>query len=294
MALLDIPVVDCHHHCWTLDDNPHYPWLANGAGSLPRVYDVLDYLADMRTVRLAGSIHVEAGWNRSDPLGETAWLARRIAATATPSAAIVYVDLTADDAAARLERQASFGFARGVRMRLADDHRSLFALRPGENPMVDPRWLSGFSRLSSHGLSFEVQITPRLMADAAALADRFPETTIVLSHLGFPMERRTQSHALWRNGLRSLAERPNVRIKLSGFAMIDPALDSSYLSGLVRYAVECFGPSRAMFGTNFPVDASGPTAAPYLARVLDLFRAYSDDERQLIMAGTAARTYGLS
>ncbi|MDW6021616.1 amidohydrolase family protein [Mesorhizobium sp. BAC0120] len=286
-----IPVIDCHQHLWGLGENPRYPWLLADGGQLTPSYDVSEYLHDMRSLDLIGSVHVEAGWDRGDPCGETAWLAERITATGWPSAAVAYADLAADDVQAVLDRQSSFSFVRGIRMRLAEDHPSLFALQAGDNLMVDPCWLAGFSHLREHKFSFELQVTPRLMPDAATLADTFPDTTIIVSHLGFPMNRSAEGLAGWRSGLGRLAERPNVLVKLSGLAMIDPEMNPRNLSSLVEQAVELFGPSRAMFGTNFPVDAKVVPANAHLERLFEIFRGFSESELHAIFHETAARIY---
>lgn len=301
VELRQIPFVDCHHHLWDLTRNPVYPWLRGiaveggaGKGHLPRRYGVTEYLGDMRCARLVGSVHVEAGWDRGDPCGETEWLAACIEATGWPGAAVAYVDIAAENAASVLERQSGFDFVRGVRMRLAEDHRSLLALRPGQNPMVDPRWRRGFSLLAGHGFSFELQVVPALMGDAAALADAFPDTIVIVSHLGFPFAREPEGRAFWRNELARLAQRPNVAVKLSGFAMFSPEMDVSFLSPLVEQAVEIFGPQRAMVGSNFPVDLRTRRAEEYLGTLFGLFRGFSENERKMLFHETASRLYRIA
>jgi predicted TIM-barrel fold metal-dependent hydrolase len=295
-----IAVVDCHHHLWDPGENPTYPWLldawAAGAppdGRPPCTYSTADYLRDMRSVNLVASIHVEAGWMGSDPCGETTWLAGQIASTGWPSAAIAYADLAADNVEAVLAWQSEFGFVRGIRMRLAEHHRSLLALGIGDNPMVDPRWRNGFSRLARHQFSFELQVAPRIMPDAAALADAFPDTTIIVSHLGFPMDRSPEGLAYWRNALGELARRENIMVKLSGLSMMGLWPSARDVSTVIDHAVNVFGPSRVMFGTNFPIDLKNLSPKAHLQRHVDIVQKFSTDEAGSMLHLNAVRAYRL-
>jgi predicted TIM-barrel fold metal-dependent hydrolase len=295
-----IAVVDCHHHLWDLDAHPDYPWLQQAGAAdappdarLPRTYAAADYLRDMESVDLIACVHVEAGWRRSDPCSETAWLATQIASHGCPSVAVAYADLTADDVEAVLAKHSEFGFVRGIRMRLAETHRALLALRPDDNPMVDPRWRSGFARLKRYGFSFELQVAPPIMADAAALADAFPDTLIIISHLGFPMDRSADGSAAWRRALAELARRENVVVKLSGLAMMGLWPSQQNIADVVDHAVAVFGPNRVMFGTNYPVDLKNLNAEAHLRRHLELVAKFSAAEAAAMLGGNAVWVYRL-
>ncbi len=51
--------------------------------------------------------------------------------------------------------------------------------------MRDAQWRRGFALLSDYGLSFDLQMYDLQTADAVALAQYFPETTIVIEHLAW-------------------------------------------------------------------------------------------------------------
>jgi predicted TIM-barrel fold metal-dependent hydrolase len=54
--------------------------------------------------------------------------------------------------------------------------------------MHDPQWQKGFALLSRHGLVFDMQIYDHQAPDAVALARGFPDTTIVVEHLAWPVD----------------------------------------------------------------------------------------------------------
>jgi hypothetical protein len=110
----------------------------------------------------------------------------------------------------------------------------------------------------------------------ADLARAFPETPIVLNHVGGPIGigpyagHRDEVFAVWRAGIEELARCPNMHVKLGGLGMRlfgfdlhthDMPPSSEQLAAAWRPYVEtciaAFGASRAMFESNFPVDKGG-------------------------------------
>ena len=82
LPLADIPILDAHVHWWDLETNP-YPWLTHakptegglsGVDAIARTYLPEHYFADARGYDVAGFVHVQAEWDRADPVGETIWL----------------------------------------------------------------------------------------------------------------------------------------------------------------------------------------------------------------------------
>ena len=76
-------IVDTHQHFWDLERNYH-PWLCDPEqipfrygdyAALKRTYLPPDYRSDAGPrYRVVKTVHVEAEWDRADPVAETAWL----------------------------------------------------------------------------------------------------------------------------------------------------------------------------------------------------------------------------
>ncbi|TIX01787.1 MAG: hydrolase, partial [Mesorhizobium sp.] len=66
--------------------------------------------------------------------------------------------------------------------------------------MDDPAWRSGLKLLARHGLSFDLMVFPRQLADAARLAAAFPDQQFVLNHCGSPIDRDVDGMRKWRDG----------------------------------------------------------------------------------------------
>jgi predicted TIM-barrel fold metal-dependent hydrolase len=122
--------------------------------------------------------------------------------------------------AGTLEAHCASANVRGIRM-LTRRPGELRTSDPGGSLMGEPAWRRGFARLGALGLSFDLQAPLPFMAEAARLAADFPDTPIVLTHAGLPLDRSAEGFRAWRRGMRSLAERPNVWVKVSGLPMTD-------------------------------------------------------------------------
>lgn len=255
------PIVDAHHHLWDLELGKH-PWIVPDPAAdmvfgdptlLYRNYLPKDLEADAAGLDLVASVHIEAGWDRSDPVGETKWLASLKHASRLPTVAVVHAPLDDPAVAGVLEAHCAHDFVRGVRFILSwhEDPAKRFVERA--DYMEDRQWLAGFALLERFRLSFDLMIYPGQMAQAAALADRFPGTTILVNHAGSPVDRDPDGMARWRQGLKMLAERPNVRLKISDLVAYDHDWTFESLRPVVLDCIEAFGTGRAMFASDFPV-----------------------------------------
>lgn len=294
------PIVDAHHHLWDLGAL-HYPWSKVGphdvgwgdTSALFSDYLVADLRRDAARQNLAKSVHVQANVDPADPVRETEWLERIASASDSagmPNAIVAFADLSSPDAARTLERHAAWPRLRGVRQVL-NRHADPKLNRAPKDYLADPVWRRQFALLARHGLSFDAQVYWQQMPALADLARRHPDTTVVLDHAGMPAERTPEGLAGWEQGMRALAACPNVVVKLSGYGMTDLQWTVASLRPFVRGPIEWFGPARAMFGSNFPVDR---LMADY-DRLWDAYRTLVADlpleDRRALLRTTAERVY---
>lgn len=110
----------------------------------------------------------------------------------------------------------------------------------------------------------------------------------------------------WRSMIRQIAECPNVTIKLGGLAMAFCGLpEQGPMAGLssetlaamwrpyIETCIEAFGPERAMFESNYPVDKWGASYNVLWNTFKRLAHGASEAEKHALFAGTAARFYGI-
>ena len=92
------------------------------------------------------------------------------------------------------------------------------------------------------------------MADAARLAADNPDITFVLQHCGMPEDLTPPGRTAWREGMRRLADQPNIVNKLSGLGTFIHRNDPAHVADIVGETVALFGPDRCLFGSNFPIE----------------------------------------
>ena len=316
----DRPIIDAHHH---LFDHPGWRYLFE------------DYLADLDGSghRVVASVFVQCfAMHRADgpealrPAGETEF-ANGVAAMAASGrygagrvcAAIVgFADLATG---ARVEEtleahlRAGGGRFRGVRQIAAWDSdptlEAPFNARAA-GLLDEPAFREGFARLGPLGLSFDAWLYSPQLGDLTRLARAFPDTTIVLDHLGTPpgvgpyAERRREVFDRWRTDIARLAESPNVVVKLGGMAQPangdgwherpTPPTSSELAERWrphIETCLELFAPARCMFESNFPVDKMSCDYGVFWNACKRLTQGLDEQSKTALLAGTAARIYGL-
>ena len=295
------PLVDAHHHLWDLSLGKH-PWLSEQKREemvfgdprpLFRDYLPSDFRSDAKHQNLVASVHVEAGWDPLDPVGETLWLDSLAAQHGLPTALVVHAPLHKPEADSVLAAQSAFKRVRGVRFILSwhSDPRKNFAARP--DYMEDSNWLAGFARLRRYDLSFDLMLYPGQLEQATQLAARFPDIQIILNHAGSPADRAPEDMERWRRGLKLLAANPNVAIKISDLVAYDHDWTLDSLRPVVLTCIDAFGIERAMFASDFPVAGLHAT----YDQVFDAFKAivadFSPAEQRRLFHDNAAQFYRL-
>lgn len=179
--------------------------------------------------------------------------------------------------------------------------------------LSDSKFRLGFSRLAGLNLSFEVWLLEPQIPDLILLARDFPDTQIILDHMGAPTAigrysgQREERFPTWRHNIQELSRYPNVNIKLSGIGLpfadflsyrARPPLPITQIAAewapYIETCIEAFGVDRCMFGSNFPVDCSVSEYASLWNVYKYITRGASTSEREALFGGTAARVYKLS
>ena len=150
------------------------------------------------------------------------------------------------------------------------------------------------------------------LGELADLARAFPATPIVLNHVGGAIGigpyagRRDEVFAEWRRGIEEVARCPNVYVKLGGLGMRLFGFDvhagalppsSEQLAAAWRPYIEtciaAFGPERAMFESNFPVDKGSGSYPVFWNAFKRIAAGCSAAEKEALFSGTASRFYRL-
>ena len=291
-------IVDAHHHLWDLGRGYHYAWLQDRplpfgvCGELAPIatdYLLADFKADTAAYDLVKSVHIEAV--SLHPEDETAWLQKIADRDGFPHAIVARTELHLPGAEASLASHKQHRNLRGIRhiVNWHRDPRLTFTDR--RDLLTDPAWRAGFSLLKKYDLSFDLQLYPSQMADAADLAHRHPETLIILNHTGMPVDRDAEGRAQWLSGMRRLATQDNVVAKISGLGMVDWHWNSESIRPFILETIACFGIDRCMFGSNFPVDKLYGGFNALYAAFEHIVADFSEAEKQKLFHDNAVAHY---
>jgi L-fuconolactonase len=252
-------IVDAHQHFWD-PATADYPWMTDEVAVLRRRFGPEDLEPLLRRHGVAGTVVVQARHS----LDETHELLAAAAATPFVLGVVGWVDLTAD--VPRQLRELDEGALVGVRHQVHDEPDADWLLRDDVQ--------RGLAAVGEAGLAYDLLVRARELPAAVETVGRRPGVRFVLDHAA----KRPPEDDARAEGVRALAELPNVACKLSGL------LTESEPAGTVALALEWFGPERCMFGSDWPVCLLAGDYGDGLALVPD------DAD---VLARTAIRTYGL-
>ena len=314
----ELEICDPHHHLW---DRPGTRYLLD------------ELLDDTESHRVTSTVFVEcASMYRLDgpdelaPVGETEFVQGVAAMSASGqygdirvAAGIVgYADLSLGDAVEPVleaHLAASSNRFRGIRHAAgwheSDDIRSSHT-DPPRGLLLDDTFRRGFAKLERYGLTFDAWLYHPQLPELASLARAFPNTQIVLDHLGGPLGigpyegKQGEVFKDWRPLLADVAACDNVVLKLGGIQMPingfgfhkaprPPTSEelAETTAPWYQHGLELFGPERCMFESNFPVDKASCSYTVLWNAFKRMTADLSAGERAALFRDTARRVYRL-
>jgi L-fuconolactonase len=279
------PIIDAHVHLYD-PARISYPWLAAvpaiDAPFLPADLDVA-----RGTVTIDRLVFMEVDAAPGQELDEALFidsLARqdsRIGAIVA-SAPVEIGAAVAED----LERLAKLPRVRGI--------RRLIQSLPRADDCLTPAFVEGVREVGRFGLTFDLCITHAQLESATELVRRCPEVEFVLDHLAKPPVASGQREP-WMRQMRILAELPNVVVKLSGIVTETGRAGWSLdqLRPYLDHAVESFGFSRVLFGSDWPVVNLASTYANWVDVMDGVLAGVPDLDLRRFYRDNAIRTYRL-
>ena len=277
-------MIDTHLHTIDLAALP-YPWL-DAFEPLRRDFSIHSYEAEARRCGVTDALHMEVDVRADAIERETEYvvgLAKRPGSLLR--GAISACRPEADGFAELLERARAAGFVRGFRRVLhtqPDDLSESAVFRANIN------------RLAEVGLPFDICAAAHQLEKAIALVDACPRVEFVLDHCGIPAIKDRAAHP-WRDDIAALALRPNVTVKISGVvAYAGEAWEAADLRPYVEHAIESFGWSRVVWGSDWPVCTLNGSLSTWVAATHALLAGCSRDEREKLLSSNARRLWRLA
>lgn len=312
----DRRIIDPHHHLWRRPGRDYLIedlWQDTGSGHNVVKTVFIECRAEYRA---GGPEHLKC-------LGETEFVAGQAEQSQASGpgksaiAAIVsHADLTlGGEVMEVLEEHQSLGkgLFRGIRHAGArDPHPEALTIagRAPEGLYLRDDFRAGVKVLGNMGLTYDTWHYHHQNRDFADLARSVPDTQMILDHFGTPLGvgrfagKQDDIFQQWKKDIQEIAACENVVAKLGGLAMPDngfgwntretPPTSDEFVEAQRRYylhTIECFGPERCMFESNFPVDKFSLSYHVLYNGLKKIVADFSGDEKDAMFFGTAARVY---
>lgn len=309
-------IIDPHHHLWD-QENLTY--------TLEQLHaDTAAGHKITKTVFIeCGASYWPDGPDHMKPVGETEFVAMNAAKsadrpdTATIFAIVAHADLRHDalDDVLDAHEQAGNGLFRGIRDAGAWDPNPQDLLIPPPAPQglfADTDFRRGLKKLGARDLTYDSWHFHHQNPEFRDLAAAAPDTIMVLDHFGTPLGvgayagKRQDIFDTWKKDIAAIAECPNVVAKLGGLAMPDngfgwfgrdmPPTSDEFVAAQADYyhhTIDCFGPDRCMFESNFPVDRLSIGYCVLWNALKKIASRYTAPEQVAMFTDTASRIYRL-
>lgn len=273
--------VDSHHHLWRYTPQ-EYDWIDDSMKALRR-----DFLpADLEVVAAKAGIQATVAIQARATLEETRWLLELAAHSSLIRGVVGWAPIAEPDFPATLATLALNPLLKGF--------RHIVQAEP-DGFLDGPDFNRGITSLRPTGLVYDILILARQLAEATRFVDRHPDQQFVLDHIAKP-DIKSNGFAPWNKAIRELARRPNVVCKLSGI-VTEAHWKTWSLPQLQPYfetVLAAFGPSRLMFGSDWPVLTVASTYRQWHETVATWLAPLTPTERAQIEGETATRIYQLS
>jgi len=272
--------IDAHQHFWIYNQQ-EYGWIDEPMSSIRRNFLPADLKPQLEKNGFQGSVLVQV----RQTLEETRWLLELAAHNSFILGVVGWFDLRSPRLHAELESFAGNPKLVGI--------RHIVQSEP-DNFLFQPDFLRGISMLEEFDLAYDILVYARNLPIAAEFVKRFPRQRFVLDHLAKP-PIKSGAIELWARGLRELSSFPNVFAKVSG--LVTEAGWQSWKPEDIRpyldVAFECFGPSRLMIGSDWPVCTIAASYTQVVNLVKDYVETYATEDREAVLGGNAAEFWRL-
>lgn len=270
--------IDAHQHFWRLDRSD-YGWLTPDVGPIFRDYEPEHLIPLLEAAKIDGTILVQA----APTLAESEYLLSLAEQHSFIKGVVGWVDFERADAPNDIAQLAK--------------HPALVGLRPMIQDIPDPYWMlrpdlaPAFEAMMAQDLTFDALTLPRHLGALKQLLRRYPELRTIIDH-GSKPRIAERGRDTWFEDMAELAETTNAYCKLSGLvteAGKDWTIDD--LRPYTDHLLATFGPSRLIWGSDWPVCTVAASYQDWLAAVETLLSQRAEPEVRAVFGLNAITAY---
>ena len=275
-------IIDSHQHFWQVG-RFDYPWMDSSVKVLFQDYlpDQLEPILEQNVV--SQTVLVQA----SNSIEESRWLLRLADDHPFIAGVVGWADLKSREINLQLEELSAHPRFKGI--------RHLVESEPSDDWLIQDDVLQGLQRLSTYNLTYDLLVHTRHLKHVPRVANTCPNLRLVIDHMAKP-PIASGERSVWFNALKPIAANANIHCKLSGL-VTEANWNSWQVSDLrpfVESALELFGPTRLMFGSDHPVWLLAASYERVLNSFQEILRDLSETDRERVFASNAASFYRLN
>jgi L-fuconolactonase len=276
-------IVDAHHHFWNPALIPQ-AWMTDEHAVINRPFEPADLAPLLEENGISATVLVQSAAADED----TDYLFELVEQAPFVGAVTAWCRLDNTGAARRrLDELSAQPKLRAIRHLIHQEEDPHWLLRDDVQPALE--------LIEERGLLLELPaVFPHHLDDVPELARRYPALTLVIDHLAKP-PIGTGAMVDWQAMLERAAACPNVVAKVSGLntTLQRPDWSAADLEGAVAAAVAAFGPSRLLFGSDWPVALLNGSYRHVVRETVSAIRSVAGADADAVLGANAVRLYAI-
>lgn len=273
--------IDAHQHFWKF--NPvRDSWITDDMHAIQRDFLPQDLLQLLLHNHIHGCIAVQSDQSEAD----NEFLLKLAKENPFIKGIVGWVDLQAPNVEDRLRYYRQYKKMKGFRHVLQGE--------PQRDMMLNDSFKHGVNLLHKYNFTYDILIFSDQLKYTEQFVAQFPNQAFIIDHIAKPDIRNKQLDG-WEQGIKALAQYPNVNCKISGMvteadwhhwqeADFTPYLDTVF---------HAFGPNRVLFGSDWPVCMVAGGYNHMIKMVKNYVKRLSAHEQALFWGDNAVRIYQL-
>jgi L-fuconolactonase len=282
--------IDTHCHLWELGLAKR-GGLTSAFGSMYRTFSPgdLSLVAAPRGIRAC--ILIESGTT----IEESTAMENMAASSDFIAAFAPYVDLASPSLERKLDGWSANPKVRAVRAR--------FEGHPDPDILARPETLRGIVKIAERGIILELLVRAAHLKHILKIYEQIPHLKSVIEHMAKPDLEDKSDRSEWESGMKALATDTTITCKLSfsprleQFAGLLSAPGKGWpveaIKPFVRFLLEWFGPTRLMWGSDWPVTLLVASYRDTLRGMKAALGALQPGQEVMLFRSTAAEFYRL-
>ncbi len=273
--------IDSHQHFWKYEPVKHI-WIDDNMAVIRK-----DFLpSDLSTVYSENGVDGCVAVQADQTLAETDFLLGLANENDFIKGVVGWADLRSESIDSVLEEYHPQKKLKGWRHVVQGEADHNFLMRK--------EFLRGISYLEKYGYTYDILIFPHQLGATLEFVKQFPHQKFVIDHIAKPYIKDGFFDG-WAVLMKEIAKQENVYCKLSG--MITEADYDAWkpqqINPYMDLVLNAFGPSRIMYGSDWPVCLVAGTYAEVKKLVTDFIGSLNDTEQKAIMGENAVAFYKL-